>query len=60
MDREQINKRLFGSSLEGNNRIPLTQKATQTFSKNIKKACIVLKEFVYLYTIEKNRLYGFI
>ena len=53
MDREKINKRLFGSSLEGNNRIPLTQKATQTFSKNIKKACIVLKEFVYLYTNKK-------
>jgi len=30
MDRERINKRLFGISLEGNNRIPLTQKATQT------------------------------
>ena len=29
MDREHINKRLFGNSLEGNNRIPLTQKTTQ-------------------------------
>ena len=29
VDREKINKRLFGVSLEGNNRIPLTQKTTQ-------------------------------
>jgi hypothetical protein len=35
MDRGYKNKRLFGSLLEGNNLLPLTQKTTQRFKKKL-------------------------